>query len=155
VNQHIKVYYIQAKRTISMSMANQNGVDMSQSILGKPLDCSRLEILAHINDNGPEQPSLLNRAKRRAARTYLFFPSFPSMRITADVFLLMFFLPSALRVERHVLQGASVLGAVRQETLGKLPDVPVPRKMNSIPGATCTKCEVCEVLSGITGEVGW
>ena len=68
------------------------------------------------------------------------------MRITADVFLLTFFLPSALRVERHVLQGVSVSGAVRQETLGKLPDVPVPRKMNSTPEATCTKCEV---LSGI------
>ena len=75
------------------------------------------------------------------------------MRITADVFLLTFFLPSALRVERHVLQTASVSGAVRQETLGKLPDVPVPRKMNSTPEATCTKCEV---LSGISiGEVGW
>jgi hypothetical protein len=53
------------------------------------------------------------------------------------------------------LQGASVLGAVRQETLGKLPDVPVPRKMNSIPGAACTKCEACEVLSGMIGEAGW
>jgi hypothetical protein len=137
-----------------MSMADQNGVDLSQSILWEPLDCSRLEILAHINDDGPEQPSLSNGAKRRAARTYLFFPSFPLMRMTADVFLLMFFLPSASRVERHVLQGASVLGAVRQETLGKLPDVPVPRKMNSIPGAACTKCEACAVLSDITGEAG-
>jgi hypothetical protein len=55
----MKVYYIQAKRTISMSMADQHGVDMSQSILWKPLDCSRLEILAHIDDDGPELPSLV------------------------------------------------------------------------------------------------
>jgi hypothetical protein len=55
----MKVYYIQAKRTISMSMADQHGVDMSQPILWKPLDCSRLEILAHINDDGPELPSLV------------------------------------------------------------------------------------------------
>lgn len=73
------------------------------------------------------------------------------MRITADVFLLIFFLPSALRVERHVLQGASLLGAVRQDTLGRLPDVPVPRKMNSIPEAACTKCVG---LSGISGKAG-
>lgn len=55
--------------------------------------------------------------------------------MTADVFLLMFFFPSGFRVERHVLQGGSLSGAVRQDTLGKLPDVPVPKKMKSIPGA--------------------
>jgi hypothetical protein len=30
------------------------------------------------------------------------------------------------------LQGASLSGAVRQDTFGKLPDVPVPKKINSI-----------------------
>jgi hypothetical protein len=56
------------------------------------------------------------------------------MRITVEVFLLIFFFPSGLRVERHVLQGVALSGAVRQDTLGKLPDVPVPKKMNSIAG---------------------
>jgi hypothetical protein len=59
--------------------------------------------------------------------------------MTADVFLLTFFFPSGFKVERHVLQGASLFGAVRQDTLGKLPDVPVPKKMNSMPGAGRTE----------------
>ena len=50
-------------RTISMSMADQHGVDLSQSILREPLDSSRLEILAHIDDNGSEQPSLSNHTR--------------------------------------------------------------------------------------------
>ena len=60
----------------------------------------------------------------------------------------MFFFPSGFRVERHVLQGGSLSGAVRQDTLGKLPDVPVPKKMNSTPGhtgvsgSTVSGCEV-------------
>lgn len=54
-------------RTVSMSMADQHGVDPSQSILWEPLDSSRLEILAHIDDNGPKQPSLSSRTRRRAA----------------------------------------------------------------------------------------
>lgn len=66
-NQHLKVYRIQAKRTISMSMTDQHGVNVSQPILWEPLDSSRLEILAHVNDNGPEQPSLSSRTRRRAA----------------------------------------------------------------------------------------
>ena len=47
----------------------------------------------------------------------------------------MFFFPSGFRVERHVLQGAALSGAVRQDTFGKLPEVPVPKKMNSMQGA--------------------
>jgi len=38
-------------------------------------------------------------------------------------------------VDRHVLHGVALSGAVRQDTFGKLPEVPVPKKMNSIPGA--------------------
>jgi hypothetical protein len=38
-------------------------------------------------------------------------------------------------VDKHVLQGVAVSGAVRQDTFGKLPEVPVPKKMNSITGA--------------------
>lgn len=47
----------------------------------------------------------------------------------------MFFFPSGFRVDRHVLQGVALSGAVRQDTFGKLPEVPVPKKMNSILGA--------------------
>ena len=46
-----------------MSVADQHGVNMSQSILWKPLDSSRLKILAHINDDGPELPSLVQSHK--------------------------------------------------------------------------------------------
>jgi hypothetical protein len=98
-----------------------------------------LEVLADIDDDSPEvrrDTALLNDALGHCGwRTYLFFPSFPSIHTTADVFRLIFFFPSGLRVERHVLQGDSLSGAVRQDTLGKLPDVPVPKKMNSIAGA--------------------
>lgn len=38
-------------------------------------------------------------------------------------------------MDKHVLQGAALSGAVRQDTFGKLPEVPVPKKMNSILGA--------------------
>jgi hypothetical protein len=51
----------------------------------------------------------------------------------------MFFFPSGLKVDRHVLQGVALSCAVRQDTFGKLPDVPVPKKMNSIPGAGGTR----------------
>jgi hypothetical protein len=49
-----------------MSMTDQHGINMSQPILWEPLDSSRLKILAHINDNGPELPSPSCRARRRA-----------------------------------------------------------------------------------------
>ena len=42
-------------------------------------------------------------------------------------------------MDRHVLQGVTPSGAVRQDTFGKLPDVPVPKNMNSIPGVGCTR----------------
>jgi hypothetical protein len=58
----------------------------------------------------------------------------------------MFFFPSGFKVERHVLQGGSLSGAVRQDTLGKLPDVPVPKKINSnvrtVSRSTVSGCEV-------------
>jgi hypothetical protein len=71
---------------------------------------------------------------RYSGKMNLIIPSFPSIRITVEVFLRMFFFPSGFRVDRHVLQGAALSGAVRQDTFGKLPEVPVPKKMNSIPG---------------------
>lgn len=71
---------------------------------------------------------------RYSGKTNLTIPSFPSIRITVEVFLRMFFFPSGFRVDRHVLQGVALSGAVRQDTFGKLPEVPVPKKMNSIPG---------------------
>lgn len=45
----------------------------------------------------------------------------------ADVFLLMFFLPSGVSVERHVRHGSCSGGAVKHEILGTLPEVPVPK----------------------------
>lgn len=38
-------------------------------------------------------------------------------------------------MDRHVLQGVALSGAVRQDTFGKLPEVPVPKNMTSMPGA--------------------
>lgn len=46
----------------------------------------------------------------------------------------MFFFPSGVSVERQVLQGCLLGGAVRQSRVGTEPDVPVPRKMSSISG---------------------
>ena len=70
----------------------------------------------------------------KVEKTDLNFPSFPLIRITVEVFLRIFFFPSGFRVDRHVLQGVVPFGAVRQDTFGKLPEVPVPKKMNSISG---------------------
>lgn len=44
----------------------------------------------------------------------------------------MFFFPSAVSVERQVLQGSLLGGAVRQSKFGIEDDVPVPRKMSSV-----------------------
>ena len=63
--------------------------------------------------------------------TYTLFPSAPSTRTKADVFLLIFFLPSGVSVERHVWHGSCSGGAVRHEMLGTLPEVPVPKKIRS------------------------
>ena len=49
-----------------MSMGNQHGVDFSQPILWEPLDSSCLEILAHINNNGPGLPLMSYLARRCA-----------------------------------------------------------------------------------------
>lgn len=37
------------------------------------------------------------------------------------------------------MQGLTPSGAVRQDTFGKLPDVPVPKNMSSILGVGCTR----------------
>lgn len=66
--------------------------------------------------------------------TYAFFPSTPSTRTIADVFLLMFLLPSGVSVERHVRHGSFSGGAVKHEMLGTLPEVPVPMKIRSSGG---------------------
>jgi len=52
----------------------------------------------------------------------------------ADVFLLIFFLPSGVSVERHVRHGSCSGGAVRHEMLGTLLEVPVPKKIKSNVG---------------------
>lgn len=46
----------------------------------------------------------------------------------------MFLFPSGVSVERHVLQGSLLGGAVKQWMFGIEDDVPVPRKMSSISG---------------------
>jgi hypothetical protein len=46
----------------------------------------------------------------------------------------MFLFPSGVSVERQVLQGSLLGGAVKQSKYGNEDDVPVPRKMNSISG---------------------
>lgn len=123
-----------------MSMRDQHGVNPSQTILWEPLDSGCLEVLSDVDNDGPEIQHLLKPAFRHCRTgTNLIFPSFPSIRITVEVFLLIFFFPSGLNVDRHVLQGVAVSGAVRQDTFGKLPDVPVPKKMSSTPGAGCTR----------------
>jgi hypothetical protein len=123
-----------------MGMRDQHGIDPSQSILREPLNSGCLEILPDVDDDSPEvQPLLKPTFGRCRTRTNLGFPSFPSIRITVEVFLRIFFFPSGLKVDRHVLQGVAVSGAVRQDTFGKLPDVPVPKKMSSTPGAGCTR----------------
>lgn len=82
---------------------------------------------------------------RQQRNTHVFFPSLPAVtRTTADVFRLMFFFPSGVSVERQVIQGSLLGGAVKQFKDGIEDDVPVPRKMSSISGL---------VLFSIDGEV--
>jgi hypothetical protein len=123
-----------------MGVCDQHSIDAPQSILWEPLNSGCLEVFANVDNDSPGvQPLLKSTLGRCSGRTNLFFPSFPSIRITVEVFLLTFFLPSGVKVDRHVLQGVSLSCAVRQDTFGKLPDVPVPKKMNSIPGVGCTR----------------
>jgi hypothetical protein len=69
--------------------------------------------------------------------TYTLVPPTLSTRTMADVFLLLFFLPSGFNVERHVWHGSTSGGAVRHETFGTLPDVPVPKKVRSNSEVDC------------------
>ena len=72
---------------------------------------------------------------------YTCFPLTLSTRTTAEVFLLMFFLPSGVSVERHVWHCSASGGAVRHDTLGTLPEVPVPKKIKSTAGfGFCWNC---------------
>ena len=50
----------------------------------------------------------------------------------ADVFLRMFFFPAGVSVLKHVLHGGFSGGAVKHDTFGTLPDVPVPRNIISV-----------------------
>lgn len=72
--------------------------------------------------------------KDETGGTHHFLPSLPSIRTTPEVFLLMFFFPSGVSVERQVRHGSlsESGGAVKQSRWGSEDDVPVPRKMNSI-----------------------
>lgn len=95
---------------------------------------------------------------REKIGTHTFLPSFPSIRIAALVFLRIFFFPSGVNVEVHVLHGISSGPAVRHSMWGKLDEVPVPRKMNS-SGLTplievCKALEVLEAMNRMWGS-GW
>lgn len=70
--------------------------------------------------------------------THALLPSFAFMRNTALVFLRIFFRPSGLRVDKHVLHCGSPGGAVKQAICGRLDDVPVPRKMSSSASSSTT-----------------
>jgi hypothetical protein len=126
--------------TICMAVGKQHSIDAAQPILGKPFECGSLEVLSRIDKNCPEkmkindnQPLMETMSEPKLA-TYTFFPPTPSTRTIADVFLLMFFLPSGVSVERHVWHGSSSGGAVRHEMFGTLPEVPVPKKIRSNAG---------------------
>ena len=66
----------------------------------------------------------------------------------ADVFLLMFFLPSGTSVERHVRHGSCSGGAVKHEIFGILPELPVPKKTSSNGGV-----DLCWYAEGMSREV--
>lgn len=116
-------------------MGQQNGVYPPQTILGKPFHCGSLEVLANIDDNRPVAQyasQSVDVLRKDDLATHHFRPSLPSMRARAEVFLLMFFFPSGLSVDRQVRHGLRSGGAVKQSRWGSEDDVPVPRKMNSM-----------------------
>ena len=123
-----------------MAVGEQHSVDTAQPVLRKPFKRGSLEILSRIDKNCPETMKINDnqppdRSDGRAKfPTYTFFPSVPSTRTMADVFLLIFFLPSGVSVERHVRHGSCSGGAVRHEMLGRLLEVPVPKKIRSNTG---------------------
>jgi hypothetical protein len=63
---------------------------------------------------------------------YRLFPSFPGTRRIAEVFRRTFLFPSGVSVDRQVRHGGVSGGAVRQDTFGTLPEVPVPRNITSM-----------------------
>lgn len=76
-------------------------------------------------------------SESKSDKPYTMLPSLPLTRTTPLVFLLVFFFPSGVRVDKHVLHGFSPGNAVKHSIWGKLEDVPVPRKINSNPSSTC------------------
>jgi hypothetical protein len=63
----------------------------------------------------------------------------------------MFFLPSGFNVETHVRHCLSPGSAVMHPMRGRLDDVPVPRKINSISlvvGFSCCDIDMCENRRG-------
>lgn len=116
-------------------MSNEYTVNLSQSIFWKPFYRGGLEVLAHVYYQRPvlNIVTIIRLTNAQQRNTRVFFPSFPAVtRTTADVFRLMFFFPSGVSVERQVLQGSLLGGAVKQSKDGIEDDVPVPRKMSSI-----------------------
>jgi len=70
----------------------------------------------------------------------------------ALVFRRMFFLPSGLSVDKHVLHGGLLLssGSVKHSMCGRLLEVPVPRKMMSI--SPLEGVDAGNTGTGMTGE---
>lgn len=116
-----------------MRMCDENGVYSSQAILRKPFESGSLEVLADIYNDRPEHETIQSSGQTPYSEsdTHRCFPSFPLIRRAAEVFLLMFFFPSGVSVERHVRHGRSSGPAVKHSICGRLDEVPVPRKMTS------------------------
>ena len=78
-------------------------------------------------------------------------------RTRALVFLLAFFLPSGLNVDKHVVHTRSPGDAVKHLICGRLLEVPVPRKMNSSSSdVACALIHGCkDTLSGVQTEGIW
>lgn len=83
-----------------------------------------------------------------STHTFLPLPSFAFILTTADVFLLILFFPSGVRVDRHVLHFRPSGGDVKQSTCGRLDEVPVPRKISSTGPPDDAELSLWERLSG-------
>ena len=83
---------------------------------------------------------------------YTLCPFLSSIRSIAEVLRRIFFFPSGVSVERQVRHVLPPGGDVMHAMSGTLEEVPVPRKINSIPSTAGFDCSITAMIAGNRGK---
>ena len=135
-----------------MSVSNQDRVDFPQAVFWEPFYCSCLEVFPDVDHNcsisKESEVHILSATlkQRNDERNYTLCPFLSSIRSTAEVLRRIFFFPSGVSVERQVRHILPPGGDVMHAMSGTLEEVPVPRKINSIPSTADFDCSVTVMI---------